>query len=232
MTLQLSLGITPNPRTLPVIEGRVKPESIEFLPTVLHPSELFWRQLALRRVRRVGDVDLVADDREVEGRRPLRRHPGLHHAAFFHTTHAGPRDAGIDKPADLKGKRVGVPEYQQTAALWSRGVLQHEFGVEPKDMEFWMERPPSTQPRRRDRLQAAAGRHRQPDSAGEEHRFDDGVGRARRGDLLSARSQPGRPQHHRPAQPSRHQAAVPGSAGPRASGTTARPGSIRSTTAW
>ena len=36
-----------------------------------------------------------------------------------------------------------MPEYQQTAALWSRAALQHEFGVEPKDMEFWMERPPS-----------------------------------------------------------------------------------------
>ncbi len=35
-----------------------------------------------------------------------------------------------------------MPEYQQTAALWTRGVLQHEFGVHPKDMEFWMERTP------------------------------------------------------------------------------------------
>ena len=35
-----------------------------------------------------------------------------------------------------------MPEYQQTAALWARGVLQHEFGVAPKDMEFWMERTP------------------------------------------------------------------------------------------
>jgi 4,5-dihydroxyphthalate decarboxylase len=52
------------------------------------------------------------------------------------------RAAGIEKPADLKGKRVGVPEYQQTAALWGRGVLQHEFGVTPQDMEFWMERTP------------------------------------------------------------------------------------------
>jgi 4,5-dihydroxyphthalate decarboxylase len=33
-----------------------------------------------------------------------------------------------------------VPEYQQTAALWSRGVLKHEFGVEPQDLEWWMER--------------------------------------------------------------------------------------------
>jgi 4,5-dihydroxyphthalate decarboxylase len=50
------------------------------------------------------------------------------------------RDRGIDKPADLKGKKMGVPEYQQTAALWTRGYLQHEYDVHPRDMEFWMER--------------------------------------------------------------------------------------------
>jgi 4,5-dihydroxyphthalate decarboxylase len=50
------------------------------------------------------------------------------------------KDRGIDKPADLKGKKMGVPEYQQTAALWTRGYLQHEYDVHPRDMEFWMER--------------------------------------------------------------------------------------------
>jgi 4,5-dihydroxyphthalate decarboxylase len=49
-------------------------------------------------------------------------------------------DRGIDKPADLKGRKMGVPEYQQTAALWTRGYLQHEYDVHPRDMEFWMER--------------------------------------------------------------------------------------------
>ena len=61
---------------------------------------------------------------------------------FYHTTVLVSRKSGIEKPADLKGKRVGVPEYQQTAALWARGVLQHEFGVMSQDMEYWMERPP------------------------------------------------------------------------------------------
>src|SRR5258708_33926314 len=49
-------------------------------------------------------------------------------------------DRGIEKPADLKGKKMGVPEYQQTAALWTRGYLQHALDVHPRDMEFWMER--------------------------------------------------------------------------------------------
>ena len=45
MKLQFSIGITSNPRTWPVIDGRIAPEAIELVSTVLHPSELFWRQL-------------------------------------------------------------------------------------------------------------------------------------------------------------------------------------------
>ena len=62
---------------------------------------------------------------------------------FFHADILVRRNSKIETPSDLKGRRVGVPEYQQTAALWTRGALQHEFGVEPCDMEFWMERTPS-----------------------------------------------------------------------------------------
>jgi 4,5-dihydroxyphthalate decarboxylase len=143
MKLELSIGLTSNPRTWPVIDGRVAPDGIDLVPTVLHPSELFWRQLrysefdvsemsvsSLLMARSKGDERFVGI-------------PVFTTRRFFHTTTLVRRDAKIDAPADLKGKRVGVPEYQQTAALWSRGVLQHEFGVHPKDMEFWMERPPS-----------------------------------------------------------------------------------------
>jgi 4,5-dihydroxyphthalate decarboxylase len=143
MKLQLSIGLTSNPRTWPVIDGKVAPDGIDLVPTVLHPSELFWRQL------RYGEFDVAemsisslmmvrskADERFVGI-------PVFTTRRFFHTTMLVRRAAGIDAPADLKGKRVGVPEYQQTAALWTRGVLQHEFGVAPKDMEFWMERPPT-----------------------------------------------------------------------------------------
>jgi 4,5-dihydroxyphthalate decarboxylase len=143
MNITLSIGITSNPRTWPVIEGRVAPDGIDLVPTVLHPSELFWRQLrfaefdvsemsmsSLMMARSKGDDRFIAI-------------PVFTTRRFFHTVFLVRKDAGIETPADLKGKRVGVPEYQQTAALWIRGALQHEFGVHPKDMEFWMERPPS-----------------------------------------------------------------------------------------
>jgi 4,5-dihydroxyphthalate decarboxylase len=47
-------------------------------------------------------------------------------------------DRGIEKPEDLKGKKIGIPEYQITAAVWSRGFLSDEYGVKAEDMH-WMQ---------------------------------------------------------------------------------------------
>jgi 4,5-dihydroxyphthalate decarboxylase len=142
MNLQLSIGITNNPRTWPIIDGRVKPDGIDLVPTVLHPSELFWRQLHFSEFA-VSEMScssfIIALERGDDRFVGL---PIFTTRRFFHTSILVRRKASIETPADLKGKRVGVPEYQQTAALWARGVLQHEFGVAPKDMEFWMERTP------------------------------------------------------------------------------------------
>jgi 4,5-dihydroxyphthalate decarboxylase len=142
MNLQLSIGITNNPRTWPILDGTVKPDGIDLIPTVLHPSELFWRQLHF--------AEFAVSEMSCSSFLIVTAHgdtrfvglPIFTTRRFFHTSILVRRAAGIEKPADLKGKRVGVPEYQQTAALWARGVLQHEFGVAPKDMEFWMERTP------------------------------------------------------------------------------------------
>src|SRR5499426_986618 len=142
MNVQFSIALTSNPRTWPVIDGQAKPDGIDLVPTVLHPSELFWRQLRFAEfdVAEMSVSSLMiakskGDDRFVGI-------PVFTTRRFFHTGILVRRAARIETPADLKGKRVGVPEYQQTAALWIRGVLQHEFGVAPRDMEFWMERNP------------------------------------------------------------------------------------------
>src|SRR5947199_344632 len=46
-------------------------------------------------------------------------------------------ESGIEAPKNLVGKRVGVPEYQITAAVWVRGILQHEYGVPPEKMKWF-----------------------------------------------------------------------------------------------
>ena len=141
--LQLSIAMTSNPRTRPIFDGTVQAEGIELIATPLHPSEMFWRQL------KFADFDVSelsfsslsmakarGDDRFVGLPVFTTRH-------FFQNWILVRHSARIQTPADMKGKRVGVPEYQQTAAVWSRGILEHDFGVAPRDMEFWMERSPS-----------------------------------------------------------------------------------------
>src|SRR5215204_6845072 len=142
MKLQLSLATVANPRSRPILDGLVQADGIDLVPTVLHPSEMFWRQLRFAEFD-VSEMSFSSLMMAIAG--GDTRWVGLPiftTRKFFHTEIMARRDAKIDTPADLKGRRVGVPEYQQTAALWARGVLQHEFGVSPEDVEWFMERTP------------------------------------------------------------------------------------------
>jgi 4,5-dihydroxyphthalate decarboxylase len=140
--LELSIALSDNERTRPLIEGRVVPQGIKLVPTVVHPSEMFWRQLRFAEFD-VSEMSmsslLIATSR---GDRRWSAIPVFTMRRFFHTSIIVRRDSGIAAPADLRGKRIGVPEYQQTWAIWSRGVLQHEFGVHAREIEWFMERNP------------------------------------------------------------------------------------------
>jgi 4,5-dihydroxyphthalate decarboxylase len=141
-TLTLSIALSDNERTRPIAQGRFQPQGVRLIPTVVHPSEMFWRQL------KFGDFDIsemslsslfIATARGDRNWVALPIYTSRH---FFHTNILVRADRGIAQPQDLRGKRVGVPEYQQTAALWSRGILEHEFGVPARDIEWFMERGP------------------------------------------------------------------------------------------
>src|SRR5258708_15112020 len=138
--LPLSMALSNNPNTRPLIDGAVEAEGLDLTATVLHPSEMFWRQLRFAEFD-VSEMSmsslLISTARSPTPWVPL---PVFTTRELFHTRILVRADAGIASPADLRGKRVGVPEYQQTAAIWGRGVLENEFGVHPRDMEFFMER--------------------------------------------------------------------------------------------
>ena len=95
------------------------------------------------------------------------------HGYFFINT-----DKGIKSGADLKGKRGGVPEYSMTAAVYMRGLMQHEFGVKPSDVE-WVQGRADRLGRKlpvRHQADAGAGRHRarRPAGARRDRLHDDG----------------------------------------------------------
>ena len=126
----------------PILDGDVTAQGITLFPTAVHPSEMFWRQL------KFADFDvsemsmsslIIATSR---GKTPWVALPVFTSREFFHTRALVTVSSGITKPEELRGKRVGVPEYQQTAAIWIRGILEEEFGVRPQDIEWFMERTP------------------------------------------------------------------------------------------
>lgn len=140
--LNLKVGMAANPRTRPILEGQVGMPGVRLACENVHGSELFYRQLKdeefdVAEMSISSLLMLVAngDDRFIGL-------PVFGMRKFFHTGILVRKDSGIETPPDLRGKKVGVPEYQQTAMLWIRGILQHEFGVLPRDMRFWMERTP------------------------------------------------------------------------------------------
>ncbi len=140
--LELSIALSDNERTHPLIEGRVSPQGIALIPTMVHPSEMFWRQLRFAEfdISEMSMSSLIIAASRGDSRWVAI--PVFTMRKFFHTSIIVRKDSGITTPAELRGKRIGVPEYQQTWAIWSRGVLQHEFGVHAREIEWFMERNP------------------------------------------------------------------------------------------
>jgi 4,5-dihydroxyphthalate decarboxylase len=138
--IQLSMCLSDNDRTRPIREGRVKADGVDLVVSTAHPSEMFWRELHFAEfdVSEMSCSSLLMA--VAHGDKRFVAIPVFTSRSFFHTGILVRTDRGIEKPADLKGKKVAVPEYQQTAALWCRGALQHEFGVTPFDIDWYMER--------------------------------------------------------------------------------------------
>jgi 4,5-dihydroxyphthalate decarboxylase len=141
-SLDVSIALSDNVFTRPLIEGRVQSQGLRLIPTVVHPSEMFWRQL------HYGDFDISEMSLSslfiaaAKGDRRWVAVPVYTMRRFFHTSILVRCGSGISTPQELKGRRVGVPEYQQTSAIWSRGILEDDFGVDARGIEWFMERGP------------------------------------------------------------------------------------------
>ena len=138
-TVTLAYAGGANERVEPLLDGRVKAEGIEIIATRSHPSETFWRQLSFQHFdffEMSISSYLIARDQGSD----LIAIPAFPSRMFMHTSLSVHRDAGIDGPESVRGKRLGVGEYQQTMAVWIRGILEHDFGVGQNEIDWFVER--------------------------------------------------------------------------------------------
>ncbi|PKB65270.1 MAG: hypothetical protein BZY82_09070 [SAR202 cluster bacterium Io17-Chloro-G3] len=129
----------PNDRVLPLFTGEVKPEGIALQCIDAQGVDMFYDQLKFNRY----DVSEMSFSSFLRARAQGWGYvalPIFQVRAFQYTKTIVRVDAGIQKPRDLRGKRVGTAEYQLSSSLWTRGILQHEFGVHPEEMVWFIER--------------------------------------------------------------------------------------------
>jgi 4,5-dihydroxyphthalate decarboxylase len=144
-------------RTLPLKTGAVQADGVELRVLSLEPEEMFYR-MARRREFDVSELSLSTYT-VLRGRgEPLVAIPVFPSFMFRHSAIWVRDGAGIREPRDLVGKRIGVPKYHMTAAVWVRGILEDEYGVAPADLQ-WFEGGEGTAVKEVDVTLPAAIRH-------------------------------------------------------------------------
>jgi 4,5-dihydroxyphthalate decarboxylase len=120
----------------PVKDGIVKPEGIDLNYLIMPVEEIFWRMMKYEEFD-ASELSMGAFlTAAARGRRPFIAIPVFPSRTFRHRCIFVNTDAGIGSIQDLRGRRMGVPEYSMTAAVWLRGMFEHEYGVTPKDIQW------------------------------------------------------------------------------------------------
>jgi len=133
--LRLSVAMGDYDRTRPLADGRVQIDGVDPVCMMLSPEEIFFR--AFRHVEfDISELSLSSYlVKTSRGESPYIAIPVFLSRAFRHTCIYARRDR-IHKPEDLRGKRIGLPEYQLTAMVWARAILEDDYGVRPQDVTW------------------------------------------------------------------------------------------------
>ena len=123
-------------RTKTLQDGSVQPEGIRLNYLPLQAEEIFWRmsnflEFDASEMSLSNHITMVS-----RGNSPFVAIPVFPSRYFRHSCIFINADSGIKGPQDFKGKKIGVPEYSITAAVWIRGFLSDECGVRAQDVQW------------------------------------------------------------------------------------------------
>ena len=122
-------------RTRALLDGRVQIDGVDPVYMTLYPEEMFFRAM------RSQDFDICELSfssymvKTAQNTCPYVAVPVFLSRAFRHTSIYVRKDR-VHKPEDLKGRRIGLPEYQLSAHVWARAILQDDHGVHPEDVTW------------------------------------------------------------------------------------------------
>lgn len=135
--LKLSVAVGNYDRMRPLVDADVQIDGVDPVFMLHDPEEIFFRAF------RHADFDITELSmssytvKTALGDCPYIAVPVFPSRAFRHSSIYIRTDRSINSPADLKGKRIGVPEYQLTANVWVRLILQEDYGIHPSELNWF-----------------------------------------------------------------------------------------------
>jgi 4,5-dihydroxyphthalate decarboxylase len=138
LVLELSLACQNVDRNRALLDGRVTIEGCRLDIVAGRAEEIFQRAF---RHQEFDISELSLSTHLLTTGRGDSRYvaiPAFVSRAFRHSSIYIRADRGIHMPEDLRGKRIGVPDYQQTAGVWARGMLADEYGLSRSDIQWRM----------------------------------------------------------------------------------------------
>src|ERR1041384_2974220 len=137
MNIPLTLAVNPYDHVRDVLSGEVRVAGVELVPLELQIEEIFYRFTKFREWHAsemsFGKVISLMSEEQPE----IICVPVFLSRVFRHSAIYLPANSPIKEPKDLEGKRVGIPEWAQTAGIYVRGMLAHEHGVDRARIQWF-----------------------------------------------------------------------------------------------
>ena len=134
--IPLTLAISYYDHVAELTSGRVEAQGIDLTCLTLPIEEIFFRFLSYREFD-ASEISFAKYASMVsQGDESLTAIPVFPMRIARHSSIYVRRDGPVKKPSDLAGRRVGVPEWAQTAAVFSRGLLAHQYGVDLASIDW------------------------------------------------------------------------------------------------
>ena len=152
--LPLTIAFGSNEHLEPLRDGVVRPQGIDLNYQTVDPVTTLVDRMVKGQEFHVSEMFLALYfTARAQGQFPYVAVPIFPSRVFRHSFIFINTNSGIREPSDLRGKRIGLPEYRQTASVWIKGILQHEYGIDLSTIS-WFEGG-YNEPRPRDMMDIA-----------------------------------------------------------------------------